>query len=66
MSLEMLKGYFYNSEGELMNWYVGYGDLDNMEDLLLYKYPCVGFVNSKSVDVNLYKYDFENNALVMR
>ena len=66
MSLEMLKGYFYNSEGELINWYVGYGDLDNMEDLLLYKYPCVGFVNSKSVDVNLYKYDFENNALVMR
>jgi len=66
MSLEMLKGYFYNSEGELINWYVGYGDLDNMEELLLYKYPCVGFVNSKSVDVNLYKYDFENNALVMR
>lgn len=66
MSLELIKGYFYNSDGDLVIWYEGYGDLNNMDELLQYKFPCVGFINSKSVDVNLYKYDFENNAVVVR
>ena len=31
MSLELLKGYFYNSDGDLIQWYQGYGDLENLE-----------------------------------
>ncbi len=66
MSLELLKGYFYNSDGDLITRYEGYGDLSDMDDLLLYRSPCVGFINTKSVDVNLYKYDFETEKVVVR
>ena len=66
MSLELLEGYFYNSDGDLINWYVGYGDLNNMEELLQYRLPCVGFIKTKFLDASLYKYDFENNAVVVR
>lgn len=66
MSLELLKRYFYNPEGDLITWYEGYGDLSDMDDLLLYRFPCVGFINTKSVDVNLYKYDFKKDALEVR
>ena len=66
MSLELLKGYFYNADGNLIIWYEGYGDLNNMDDLLQYRFPSVGFVKTKFVDSSLYKYDFENNALVVR
>lgn len=66
MSLELLKGYFYNSDGDLITWYEGYGDLSDMDDLLLYRSPCVGFIYTKSVDVNLYKYDFETEKVVVR
>jgi|TARA_B100001142_G_C14097333_1_gene563820 hypothetical protein len=65
MSLELLKGYFYNSDGDLITWYEGYGDLDNIEDLLLYRSPCIGFVSTnKSYDTKIFKYDIETQTMV--
>jgi|TARA_B100001540_G_scaffold284030_1_gene276007 hypothetical protein len=64
MSLELLKGYFYNSDGELIIWYQGYGDLENLDDLLENKNSAVGFVSSNGVDTNTHKFDLNTQTIV--
>lgn len=64
MSLELLKGYFYNSDGDLIQWYQGYGDLENLEEFLEHRGLAIGFVSSNGVDTNAHKYDLETQTIV--
>lgn len=58
MAFEKLRGYFYNSEGDLLEYYLGYGDIDNMDELLEYRKNCVGFIKTEqSYDTESFKYD---------
>lgn len=65
MAFEKLRGYFYNSDGELLEYYLGYGDLDNMDDLLEFRKSCVSFVSTdQSYDSETFKYDIETQTMV--
>ena len=65
MAFEKLRGYFYNSDGELLEYYLGYGNLDNMDDLLEFRKNCIGFVlTEKSYNTETFKYDIETDAIV--
>tara|TARA_R100000742_G_C4279660_1_gene105100 strand:+ start:15359 stop:15559 length:201 start_codon:yes stop_codon:yes gene_type:complete len=64
MSLELLLGYFYDADGNLVQWYQGYGDLENLEEFLEHRGNATGFVSSKSVDTNAHKYDFETQTII--
>tara|TARA_R100000541_G_scaffold29421_1_gene38568 strand:+ start:59 stop:262 length:204 start_codon:yes stop_codon:yes gene_type:complete len=65
MAFEKLRGYFYNSDGELLEYYLGYGDLDDMDDLLEFRKSCVGFVSTnQSYDAETFKYNIETQAMV--
>jgi|TARA_R110000744_G_scaffold95683_1_gene184815 hypothetical protein len=57
MTLKLLKGFFYDEDGYFTQWYEGYGDLTNLEELLEHKYPAIGFVETKSVNATAFKYD---------
>ena len=64
MALELLLGYFYDADGNLVQWYQGYGDLENLEEFLEHRGNATGFVSSKSVDTNAQKYDFETQTII--
>ena len=64
MTLQLLKGDVYDADGNLLQWYEGYGDLENESDLLEYRSPCVGFVSSKSLNTEAYKFDFITNTVI--
>ena len=56
MAFEKLRGYFYNTDGELLEYYLGYGDLDNIDDLLEFRKSCIGFVSTnQSYDAETFK-----------
>jgi len=63
MALKLLRGYFYDTDGNLVQWYQGYGDLENLDEFLEHRGNAIGFVSSKSLDTNAYKYDFETEAI---
>jgi len=64
MSLEKYKGYFYNEDGDLIESYIGYLDLSDMDGVLEFRKNAVGFIASDLVDTNTYKYDLETNTIV--
>tara|TARA_R110000822_G_scaffold195357_2_gene333424 strand:- start:451 stop:654 length:204 start_codon:yes stop_codon:yes gene_type:complete len=65
MAFEKLRGYFYNSDGELLEYYLGYGDLNNINDLLEFRKNCIGFVSTeKSYNTESYKFDLETNTVI--
>jgi len=64
MSLELLEGYFYDQEGNLLIRYQGYGNLEDLDDLLEHRKPCVGFCLHKSINADTYIYDIENKIMV--
>lgn len=63
MSLLKTKGYFYNEDGDLIESYIGYLDLNNMEEVLEYRKNAIGFVETDLVSADAYKYDFETEAI---
>ena len=63
MSLEKQKGYFYNSDGSLIEYYNGYIDLEDIETTLEYRKSAVGFVVSSQVNTDAYKYNFETETI---
>ena len=63
MSLEKQKGYFYNSDGSLIEYYNGYIDLDDMETTLEYRKNAIGFVVSNQVNTDAYKYNLETQTI---
>jgi len=64
MSLEKYKGYFYNEDGDLIESYIGYLDLSDMDGVLEFRKNAVGFIASDLVNTDAYKYDFELDKLV--
>ena len=63
MSLEKTKGYFYNEDGDLIESYIGYLDLSNMEELLEYRKNAIGFIETELINTDVYKYDFETQTI---
>lgn len=63
MSLEKTKGYFYNEDGDLIESYIGYLDLSNMEEVLEYRKNAIGFIETELINTDVYKYDFETEAI---
>jgi len=63
MTLELLKGYFYDLDGNLLQWYEGYGNLKNKSELLEHRSPSIGFVFSKSLNTDAYKFDLETQTI---
>ena len=49
MSLEKTKGYFYNEDGDLIESYIGYLDLSNMEEVLEYRKNAIGFIETELI-----------------
>tara|TARA_Y100001937_G_scaffold100419_2_gene137473 strand:+ start:17177 stop:17377 length:201 start_codon:yes stop_codon:yes gene_type:complete len=64
MSLEKTKGYFYNEDGDLIESYIGYLDLSNMEEVLEFRKNAVGFVQTDLVDTEFYKYNIETEQII--
>tara|TARA_R100000697_G_scaffold28425_1_gene37578 strand:- start:836 stop:1036 length:201 start_codon:yes stop_codon:yes gene_type:complete len=64
MSLEKTKGYFYNEDGDLIESYIGYLDLSNMEEVLEFRKNAVGFVETDLVDTEFYKYNIETQEII--
>tara|TARA_Y100001973_G_scaffold84053_1_gene124843 strand:- start:1218 stop:1418 length:201 start_codon:yes stop_codon:yes gene_type:complete len=64
MSLEKTKGYFYNEDGDLIESYIGYLDLSNMEEVLEFRKNAVGFVETDLVDTEFYKYNIETEQII--
>tara|TARA_R100000664_G_scaffold20370_1_gene29560 strand:+ start:1480 stop:1680 length:201 start_codon:yes stop_codon:yes gene_type:complete len=64
MSLEKTKGYFYNEDGDLIESYIGYLDLSNMEEVLEFRKNAVGFVQTDLVDTEFYKYNIETQEII--
>ena len=63
MSLEKTKGYFYNEDGDLIESYIGYLDLSNMEEVLEYRKNAIGFIETELINTDVYKYDFEKQTI---
>ena len=63
MSLEKTKGYFYNEDGDLIESYIGYLDLSNMEEVLEYRKNAIGFIETELINTDVYKYDFETQTI---
>lgn len=63
MSLEKTKGYFYNEDGDLIESYIGYLDLSNMEEVLKYRKNAIGFIETELINTDVYKYDFETQTI---
>ena len=63
MSLKKTKGYFYNEDGDLIESYIGYFDLSNMEEVLEYRKNAIGFIETELINTDVYKYDFETEAI---
>tara|TARA_B100000073_G_scaffold246583_1_gene207014 strand:- start:1823 stop:2023 length:201 start_codon:yes stop_codon:yes gene_type:complete len=64
MSLEKTKGYFYNNDGELIESYIGYLDLTNMEEVLEFRKNAIGFVPTDLLNTDVYKYNLETGTIV--
>jgi len=64
MSLEKTKGYFYNEDGDLIESYIGYLDLSNMEEVLEFRKNAVGFVQTDLVDTEFFKYNIETEEII--
>lgn len=63
MSLKKTKGYFYNEDGDLIESYIGYLDLSNMEEVLEYRKNAIGFIETELINTDVYKYDFETQTI---
>jgi len=63
MSLEKTKGYFYNADGDLIESYIGYLDLTNMEEVLEYRKSAIGFVKTDLLSADHFKYNIETGEI---
>jgi len=59
--MEKINGFFYNSDGDLIYWYSGYGD---PMVIIEYRSTAIGFVETESVNTSEFKYDIESGQIV--
>jgi len=64
MSLEKYKGYFYDNEGKLIEFYNGYLDLEDMDGILEFRKNAIGFISHNAIDSNTHKCDLETLTIV--
>lgn len=63
MSLEKTKGYFYNANGDLIESYIGYLDLTNMEEVLEFRKNAIGFVETELLNTDCFKYNIDTGEI---
>ena len=52
-----------NEDGDLIESYIGYLDLSNMEEVLEYRKNAIGFIETELINTDVYKYDFETQTI---